>query len=555
MPLSQSFPVEPAPQQGHSFGGSAIRITAQNITASFTKSVIVTVEPKSQSKVSLASGLLFLAGPCVAAIVSLIMPHSLNYKARNLAGVTVWMALWWMTEVLPMGVTSLLPIVVFPMVDIMNSADVVPNYSKTLIWLFFGGFQLAFALEKAGLHKRCAFGLLKIVGTRPNRMLLGFMLSVGLLSMFLSNTSTTLMILPVAQAVHDALEGDQDAPGAGSFGKALMLGIAYSASTGGLGTIIGTPPNGVMAEVGKEFGIDIGFAEWMAFAAPLAVIMVFLLWVYLGCLFKVSREDLGPEHPVRAALSDDLGPMSQAEVLVAVVFFFTVVAWMTRKPVVEALGWDPARIGDETIAIAATFALFMIPARDGMTGKLSYLTDWQTLLKTQWDVLFLFGGGFALAAGFSSTGLSAWIGGKLAGLGGLPLPVLVLATVLMVTFLTEVTSNTATATVLLPIIGSLACEIGVPPATLMIPATLAASCAFMLPVATAPNAIVFATGLVKMTDMATTGLAINLASSLLITGWMFTWGTFTLNTDSTCPDTNVSALAAAMPLNMTWLAS
>jgi len=329
------------------------------------------------------------------------------------------------------------------------------------------------------------------------------------------------MILPVIQTIASSFEaGDMQQR---KFGKALLLGTAYSASSGGLGTIIGTPPNGVLVAQSTTFGIRITFARWMGFGAPLAIIMICLIWLYLVFSFQVSFKDLPSDHPAREALQRKFGPMSQAEWRVGAVFFFTVLFWMIRKPLVQALGLERGRLEDDTVSIIAAICLFLIPAKNDK-GETEYLMDWPTLLKTPWHILLLFGGGFALATAFKATNLSTWLGSQLVILGSLPPFLVVLLMVLMVTFLTEVTSNTATANVLLPIIGELSCSLGVMPATFMVPATLAASCAFMLPVATPPNAIVFATKRITMKDMALTGLGINLASAVLITVWMFTWG-------------------------------
>lgn len=482
-------------------------------------------ESAPRSTASPAARIGLVLGPVLMAIIwALPAAEGLSPEGHRLAAVTALMATWWMTEALPVAVVALLPLVLFPLLGIAGARDVAPSYGHDLVWLFFGGFQLAFALERWDLHRRMALFLVRLVGTRADRLVLGFMLAAGLLSMWLLNTSTTLMMLPVALAVASAIETD----GPGPFGKALMLGLAYAASVGGMGTYLGTAPNGVFRGVGQSFGVEIGFGSWMLFAAPLSVLLMGLIWVYLTRFaFPVSRTALPPDSPAAAALAERPGPWSSAEKRMAVIFLVAVAAWVSRRFVVEAVGLDPKSVSDATIAIAVTLVLFVVPAppRSGQRALMS----WKESTRTPWHILLLFGGGFALAAGFSATGLSRWLGEQLAVVvGGWPLPLVMLAVVLFMTFLTEVTSNTATATVLLPVIGGLAVAMGVPVVALMVPATLAASCAFMLPVATPPNAIVYGSGLISMGDMARAGLWINLFSGVVITAWMLTWGAFTL---------------------------
>ena len=461
-------------------------------------------------------------GPALAALV-MVLPagEGLGTSAQRLAAVTTLMAVWWMTEALPVAITAMLPLAVFPLLEIQGANDTAPSYGHDLIWLFFGGFQLAFAIERWSLHRRVALFLVRLMGTRADRLVLGFMLASGLLSMWLLNTSTTLMMLPVAMAVASAIEGETP----GAFGGALMLGLAYAASVGGMGTYVGTAPNGVFAGVASKLGVDISFGDWMIFAAPLSIVLIFGIWAYLTRVaFPVSREVLPVGHPANEALNEDLGPWTPAQKRIAVIFAVAVVGWITRKWVVAALGFPEKSVTDATVAIAATVVLALVPSGEGRP-----LLAWTESGRTPWHILLLFGGGFALAGGFQSTGLSAWLGDQLAAVTqGLPVAVVVLAVVLFMTFLTEVTSNTATATVLLPVVGSLALSMHLPPALLMLPATLAASCAFMLPVATPPNAIVYGSGRVDLPTMARVGLWVNLGTALVITAWVLTWGRWTL---------------------------
>ena len=460
-------------------------------------------------------------GPILALAVWLLpTPEGLSNEAHALAALTCLMATWWMTEAIPVAVTALVPLALFPFFGIGGAKDVAPSYGHDLIWLFFGGFQLAFAIEHWGLHRRMAMFMVKLFGTRADRLVLGFMLAAGLLSMWLLNTSTTLMMLPVAMAVAAALEPE----GNGPLGKALMLGLAYAASVGGMGTYLGTAPNGVFRGTAESMGIEVSFGQWMLFAAPLSVVLIGAIWVYLTRFaYQVERKNLPEDHPAHAALSADLGPWSKGEKFVGVIFGIAVLAWITRRWVVAELGLPPKAVSDATIAVVVTLALYLIKVRHH-DERVSLLT-WAETGRTPWHILILFGGGFALAGGFQRTGLSTWLGGELASLtAGWPLPLLILAIVLFMTFLTEVTSNTATATVLLPIIGGLSVAAQIPPLLLMLPATMAASCAFMLPVATPPNAIVYGSGLVRLPEMARTGLWVNFGTSFIITGWMLTWG-------------------------------
>lgn len=460
-------------------------------------------------------------------VLGLIKPDGLTPPAQRLAGMTLWMATWWCTDAVPIGATALLPIALFPPLGIESSKGVAPNYVSKIIWLFFGGVQLSFALERCGLHRRIAFGIMRCVGMRPHCLLGGFMLAVGLLSMFLSNTSTTVMVMPMAMGVLTSFEGDEEM--LDTFGKALMLGVAYAASVGGMGSLIGTGTNGVLAQVAENFNLKITFSGWLIFAAPLSLLLLLLFWVYLVFMFRVPRALLPAEHPARMALSEDLGRFTQAEAVVAFIFAVTAVAWMIREPVCKAIGWDDSRLDDGTIAMIVTLCLFVVPARFA-DGEVRKLLDWATLVKTPWSIFFLLGGGFALANAYGVTGLSAWMGTQLEGLGALPTPLLVLVVVLLMTFLTEFTSNVATSTILLPIFGNLACAIDMAPAQLMIPGCLAASCAFMLPMATPPNAIVFSSGLLQIKDMAKTGFFLNIGSGVLITVWMLTVGAVMFDT-------------------------
>mmetsp|Transcript_38056 Transcript_38056/g.80571 ORF Transcript_38056/g.80571 Transcript_38056/m.80571 type:complete len:607 (-) Transcript_38056:49-1869(-) len=527
--------------------------------------------PDADEKTTTTSLFGLLSGPLLGlaswALLTLLAPHGLSQGACRLAGMTLWIAAWWLFEPIPLGITSLIPIIAFPLARISTVEAVSQQYSLPLMWMFFGGFQLAFALQKAGLHKRIALHVMQLCGTAEALLMLGIMLSVAFLSMFLSNTSTTLMIVPVAQAIvgsldetsssdssSDSSDGSSDLergqvrPGGGLF-KPLMLGIAYSASVGGLGSLIGTPPNGVLAVQGIPFGINISFARWAAFAMPFSFLTTILLWLYFVFQFKVSFQTAPGGQSGLRKFALELGSMSQAEARVAAIFVLTVAGWISRKSIVQALALPPGYVEDATISLSATVALFLVSAKY-KDGKIRKLLDWELLLTTPWQLIFLFGGGFALASAFETTGLSLWVGQQMTVFKSLPAPLVVLLAVLLVTFLTEVTSNTATANVLLPILGEMANSIGMAPALLMVPATMACSCAFMMPTATPPNAIIFATGAVSIKEMARTGLLVNFATSFLITAWIYLWGPFFFDFSGPSsvilvPTTDVLAVATA----------
>ena len=460
----------------------------------------------------------FWLGPALAAVVLLLPPPAtVSEHAHLLSAVAVLMAVWWMTEALPVAVTALLPLALFPFLGIATAGEVAPSYGNNLIWLFFGGFQLAFAVERCGLHRRLAMFMIRLLGTRSDLLVLGFMLAAALLSMWITNTSTTLMLLPVAMSVAGVMEKKD-------FGKALMLGVAHAASVGGIGTYIGTAPNGIFNQEAAARGLEMSFGHWMLFAAPLSLVLVCYIWFYLTRVDgKLERAPLGPDHPVRKSIRERPPAWSREEIAVAAVFAAAVVAWVGRRFAMDALGMDPGTVNDANVAIAVAVLLYVVRVPAG--GRYSALLTWRETANTPWHILLLFGGGFALGAAFKTTGLSAWMGSALAEATlGWPLAFVVLAIVLFITFLTEVTSNTATAIILMPVIGDLAVSANLDPLLLLLPATLAASCAFMLPVATPPNAIVYGSGWIRGTDMAKAGFGLNVGTGVLITLWTLTWG-------------------------------
>lgn len=470
----------------------------------------------------------------VAGVLALVLvmltppPAGMAEQAWDVAGVAMLMAIWWVTEALPLAATSLVPLVLFPLLGIASPRDSAAPYANPLIFLFLGGFVLGLALERWNLHRRIALGIVTRVGTRPARLVGGFMIATAFMSMWVSNTATAVMMLPVVLSVIALIEdragdrtGTGDRQARRAFALSLLLGVAYSASIGGLGTLIGTPPNALLAAYFSEtYDVRIGFAQWMVLGVPLVVIMLAVAWWLLAhVLFRTDERVLGDVGAAVQGEVSKLGAMSTAERLVGAVFALTATAWIVR-PLVQSLvpGLD-----DTVIAIAAALVLFIVPSGAG-----GALMDWDTARRLPWGVLLLFGGGLALASSIADSGLAAWLGEMLQGLGTWPGIVIILAATLGVIFLTELTSNTATAAAFLPLVGSVALGIGMSPYLLTVPVALAASCAFMLPVATPPNAIVYGSGHLSVADMAKAGFWLNLIGTVLIVvlsyltvGWLF----------------------------------
>jgi sodium-dependent dicarboxylate transporter 2/3/5 len=454
------------------------------------------------------------------------------------AAVASLMAIWWMSEAFPLAVTALVPIVFFPILGIMPAKEVAPSYIDSNIFLFAGGFVLALAMQRWGLHKRIALIILMIIGGRPSRIVLGFMAATAILSMWVSNTATAMMMLPMALSLCALFTGAMEAreqggmapdPRAENFPLVLMLGIAYSASIGGMGTIIGTPPNVVLVSIFQnEFpeAPAISFAQWFIFAAPLSVFFIVLTWILLTRLIYPlpAASPFSGRQFIRSEYQG-LGRVTREEATVAGVFTVTALLWIFRKEIAlgDALtlpGWSNfvphgANPDDGTIAMLAALALFILPASRARGG--GGVMNWETAKKLPWEILVLFGGGFALASGFTASGLSDWIGARFEILQGAP-PWLMIAVVGgSINFVTELTSNTATTQMILPILASLSRSLELHPLLLMIPAALSASCAFMLPVATPPNAIIYGSGQVPIGKMIRAGIILNLTGIVLTT--------------------------------------
>ncbi|MGH9341844.1 MAG: SLC13 family permease [Acidobacteriota bacterium] len=466
-----------------------------------------------------------VSGPVVFLLVLLFTPNLSSPAVIVLASAAL-MAIWWITEALPIPATSLLPLVIFPLGSVIPASHVSTAYMDPNIVLFMGGFFLAMAIQKWGLHRRIALYIISFLGGNPRGLVLGFMLATAFLSMWVSNTATAVMMLPIGTAVVLHLQRNgMDAKSA--FPPVLMLAIAYSASIGGVATLIGTPPNIVFAaqfgELFPERG-QISFLRWCAVGLPFVIIFLPIAWLYLTCIFaRLGKETLGEGSAVIEQERSKLGPMSRGERGVATIFFLTALAWIFRVDIViggfTIPGWASILgasqyVHDSTVAIISALLLFSIPVdwRQGI-----FLLDWDWAKRIPWGILILFGGGIALADGFQSTGLALWVGQSLEGLQGVPVVLLILSVCLLITFLTEVTSNTATATIFMPIMGGMAVALEIAPELLMIPATISASCAFMLPVATPPNAIVFASEHLSIPQMARAGLWLNLLGVLITT--------------------------------------
>lgn len=451
-----------------------------------------------------------LAGPLIAALIGIFFaPEGMPREAVLVAAIGSWMAIWWATEAIPVAITAFLPLIALPILGVAPIREISAPYAHPIIYLFFGGFVVALAIERCGLHRRIALGIFRLVGTDARALVGGFMIAAAVVSMWISNTSTTLMLLPIAVSVVTVIGEtmpELEVKQRSHFGTALLLGLAYGATLGGLSTLVGTPPNAFMAGfMSDNYGVEIDFARWMLVGVPVSIILLPIAWFSLTHIifpvkFKASQE--AAKHI--ASMHSGLGGMSKAEWRTGALFVFLVLGWMFRGQFsdIPLIG----EISDTGVAMIAAVAAFLIPSGD--RGK--SLMDWEDMTRLPWGVLILFGGGLALASAVSSSGLALWLGQQLSPLGAVNLALLVVAAAALVIFLTELTSNLATTATFLPVIAAIAVETGQDPLVFVIPITLAASCAFMLPVATPPNAIVFSSGLVSIPKMARAGLALNI---------------------------------------------
>jgi sodium-dependent dicarboxylate transporter 2/3/5 len=472
-------------------------------------------------------------GPAAFAALWIAPIGGLDGEPKRLLAAVAWMAVWWVTEAVPIAATSLLPLVLFPMLDLRAAPDVASSFANHMVFLFLGGFVLALAVERCGLHRRLALAVLDAVGSSPRRLVWGFLIATAMLSMWLSNTATALMMLPIATAVTRRI----DAPGAAT---RIFLAVAYGASIGGIATLVGTPPNLVLAGMAPALvpGIEpITFGGWMLFGLPFVAVFLPLVGLRLG-------RGLGGGRTEGSGFADErrqLGPVTSPERRVAVLFSLTALAWVTRGGIdlgrLSIPGWsellsrwgllsDPAMVTDAVPAVAAAVLTTLLPSGAG-DGR--PMLGWREIQKgVPWGVLLLFGGGFAIADGVRATALDGWLADGVAGLAVLPLPLLVLSICLIVTTATELTSNTATATLLMPVMAALAVVLGVHPYLVMVPAVVSASCAFMLPVGTPPNAIVIGSGQVGIRDLFREGLWLNVVGAVVTTAMVLLLGRWVL---------------------------
>ncbi|WP_416877243.1 SLC13 family permease [Litorimonas sp.] len=454
----------------------------------------------------------------VAAILIYIFlrPAGLPEAGTMTAAVAALMAIWWATEAAPVAVTALLPLVLFPSLGVLPIAETAPSYAHPIIYLFFGGFVIAIAIERSGLHRRVALKTFKMFGMNGKSLIAGFMAAGAFISMWISNTSTTLMLLPIAMSVivviRDTIPNLAERERS-DFETALLLGLAYGATLGGISTLVGTPPNALMAGfMQSTYNIEIDFRKWMLIGVPVSMIMLPLTWLALTrFIFKVNFRATKEAKAQIGIMSGNMSKITQPEIRIALIFTALVLGWIFRKPLASLTGMS--ELTDSGVAMAAAIAAFLIPS--GKDGE--NLMTWEDAKRLPWGVLILFGGGLALATAMTSSGLTQWIGELLVPLGDVNIIILIIAITAMVIFLTELTSNLATTATFLPVMAAIAVETGQDPLVFVIPVTLAASCAFMLPVATPPNAIVFSSGSVSIPRMMRAGIVLNLIGVAVLT--------------------------------------
>lgn len=439
-------------------------------------------------------------------------PNEMSDSAWRAAAVGVLMATSWITEAVPISATALLPLVLFPLLGVLKIESAAAPYANPVIFLFMGGFLLAIALERVRLQLRLALNIIRIGGTRPSQLVAGFMVATAFISMWVSNTATVAMMLPLTAAVLVLADSDQNVSPThrANLATALLLGVAYASSIGGMGTLIGTPPNALLAGfLSESYGIKVGFVQWMAIGVPLVIVALPITWLLLvRVIYPVSTEQIAGGRTAVHEQLRALGPVSRAEWLVGVVVAMTAAAWVFSPLLVR---WVPG-ISDAGIAITGALLLFLLPIGGGKRAM-----DWQAAERLPWGVLVLFGGGLSLARAAEQSGLTEWIGGALSPIGSWPVVLVVVAVTTVIVFVTEMTSNTATAAAFLPVVAALAIAIGANPVLLAVPAAISASCAFMLPVATPPNAIVYASGRLTIPQMARAGFWLNLIFIVLVT--------------------------------------
>ena len=455
-----------------------------------------------------------LAGPVLFALaLALPAPVGLEWPARATAGITLWIAAWWITEPVKTSVTSLLPLVLFPLLGVMPLKSVSSEYGNEIIYLFMAGFFIGKTIEKWNLHRRIALLLVSKMGTNPARMVLGFMVATAVISMWISNTATAVMMTPVAIAVGQQVGGDNRNS---NFRIALLLGVGYACSIGGLATIIGTPTNAIFISfVEAKLGQTVSFWNWFLIGFPVAAILLLVCWQLLIRLFPVPSFSGNEDHSqetIRQELAA-LGAVTLPEKRLLFTFGGVVLAWVTGS-----LFWYKYvnNCNDTVVAVTGAILLFLVPSGEKRSNGEGGLLDWHTAATIPWDIILLFGGGLALARGFDSSGLALWAGEQLKGLSTLPHAMILLSVLVFVVFLSEIASNIATASMMMPVLAALAGSIGASPLGLCLSATMAASFGFGLPIATAPNSIVFASGYMTTRDMAKAGFILDLLAILIL---------------------------------------
>lgn len=455
-----------------------------------------------------------LLAPILFFIVVNLPFHLVSETGDAVIAVAIWMVIWWITEAVHIAVTALLPLILFPLLKVMPIGDVGANYGSPIIFLFFGGFVLALALEKVNLHKRIALTIIKLTGTTPNKVILGFMIATAFMSMWISNTASTVVMLPIAISVIKLLIDDEDGftKGDRNFALSIMLGIAFSANAGGIATVIGTPPNSVLIGLlENEYNMEISFVKWMTMGLPFSILMVaFCYLVLVKLMFPCNHIQFTTSGNVISEELKKLGKISKEERRVMTIFCITVFLWITRTIINKI--FPGLKLSDTIISLIGAVSLFAIPLN---YKKGSFILKWNDTEKLAWGILILFGGGLALAKGMASSGLVDVITESIKNGGFSPLVVVSLLIVLML-FMTELMSNVALVAVLAPVVAGIAIGLNIPMLNVLIPVTMASSCAFMLPMATPPNAIVFASGYVKVSQMVRAGVILNIIAVVLL---------------------------------------
>lgn len=484
-------------------------------------------------------------GLVLGPVISLILLIFFNLdpehpEVTRAAAVALLMAVWWITEAVPLAITSLLPVLLFPLLNVMQAKKVAPIYFNHIIFLFIGAFMVALAMQRWDLHKRIGLKILTWIGVGPRRVTLGFMVTTAFLSMWISNTATTMMMIPIALAVIFKLEETLGKEKLYKFNIGFFLGIAHAATVGGIATLIGTPPNLSFARILHIYfpqAPEISFASWLFFALPLSVVFLILIWLVLTIRYSPPKGKFQIDSEVFKEEYKKLGPFKFEEKVVLTIFALMAFLWIFRVDITIGNfiipGWSSILgvsdfVDDSTVAVLMAVLLFLIPTKSKKGGR---ILNWATAVKLPWDIVLLFGGGFALASGLKESGLSTWLGNQLTGVSVLHPIFIIMLICVMLTFLTELTSNTATTEMVLPILAGVAVAIKINPLFLMVPATLSASCAFMMPVATPPNAIIFGTRRLRIADMAKTGISLNLIGVILITLTIYFLGRLVFNID------------------------